>query len=79
MNGFVFVLLFVPLMAFIVIVLPTWVVLYYRDKARQSHTLSADEWSELQRILETTERLESRLASLEAILDSDHKGWRNNP
>jgi phage shock protein B len=79
MNGYVFVLLFVPLMAFIVVVLPTWVVLHYRDRNRHSHTLSADEWRELQRMLETTERLESRLASLEAILDSEHKGWRNNP
>ena len=79
MNGLVFTLLFVPLMAFTVIVLPTWLTLHYRDRNRHSHALSADEWKELQRMLEMTERLESRLASLEAILDNEHKGWRNNP
>jgi phage shock protein B len=77
MNGFVFALIFVPLMAFMLVVLPTWLVFYYRDRNRQSHSLSADEWQELQRMIETTERLERRLAALETILDRDHTGWRN--
>jgi phage shock protein B len=79
MNGYVFALIFVPLMAFMVVVLPMWVVLYYRDRNRQTHTLSSDEWRELQRMFESTERLEARLAALESILDNEHKGWRNNP
>lgn len=79
MNGYVFALIFVPLMAFILVVLPTWLVFYYRDRSRLSHSLSADEWRELQRIVETTEQLESRLAALETILDRDHRNWRNTP
>jgi phage shock protein B len=79
MNGFVFALIFVPLMAFMLVVLPTWLVFHYRERTRQSHTLTADEWSELRGMLETAERLERRLAALETILDRDHAGWRNNP
>ena len=77
MSSQLLTLVLVPLIAFIVVVLPLWIVLYYRDRNRQSHALSADEWKEIMRMIETTERLETRLAALEAILDSDHKGWRN--
>jgi len=77
MSGLVFTLLFVPLLAFVLVVLPMWITLYYRDRNRQSHALSSEEWDEIRRMIETTERLESRLVTLEAILDADHKGWRN--
>ena len=76
MNGYVFTLVFVPLMSFIVVVLPMWIVLSYRDRNRRSRALSDDEWTEIRRTLELSEKLDQRLASLEAILDSDHKGWR---
>lgn len=77
MSGEVVALLLVPLLAFVLFVLPLWIVLYYRERSRQSHALSADEWKEIARMIETTERLEQRLATLEAILDQDNKGWRN--
>ena len=77
MNGYVFTLLFVPLIAFIVIVLPTWIVLNSRDRNRRSRALSDDEWQEIKRTLQMTEKLDQRIATLEAILDTDHKGWRN--
>ena len=77
MNGYVFTLLFVPLLVFLLIVLPMWIRAYYRDRDRQSRALSDDEWQEIRRTLELTEKLEQRLATLEAILDSDHRGWRN--
>ena len=76
MNGYVFTLLFVPLIAFTVIVLPTWLTMYYRDKNRQSRELSGAEWEEIQRTLEHAEHLEQRVVSLEAILDAEHKDWR---
>jgi phage shock protein B len=77
MSGFVFTLIFVPLMAFIVVVLPLAITLWFRDRNRQSHALTGEEWTEVRRMLEATERLESRIRSLEAILDSENKGWRN--
>jgi phage shock protein B len=79
MNTLIFALVFVPLLAFILVVLPLWLVLYFRDRNRQSHALSNEEWQEVRRTLAMTERLDQRLASLEAILDANHKGWRNQP
>ena len=76
MNGYVFTLLFVPLIAFTVCVLPIWITMYYRDKSRQGRELSGDEWEEIQRTLEHAERLEQRVMSLEAILDAEHSDWR---
>ena len=79
MNALVFALLFVPLLAFMLVVLPLWLILYFRDRNRQSRALSNEEWNEIRRTLDTTERLEQRLASLEAILDANQQGWRNQP
>lgn len=77
MNGFVFTLVFVPLMAFIVIVLPTWITFYYRDRRQRSRTLSEEEWNEVDAMISNSERLEARIATLEAILDAEHQGWRD--
>lgn len=77
MSGLVFTIIFVPLVVFLVIVMPTWLVLHYRDKQRQSRELSVDEWHEIEQTLERAEKLEERIATLELILDAEHKGWRN--
>jgi len=76
MNGYIFTLVFVPLMAFVVIVLPTWITFYYRDKRNSSRSLSEDEWKEVDAAVANTERLSNRIATLEAILDAEHRGWR---
>ncbi len=77
MSGLVFTIIFVPLVVFLVIVMPTWLVLHYRDKQRQSRELSVDEWHEIEQTLERAGKLEERIATLELILDAEHKGWRN--
>ena len=77
MSGLVFTLIFVPLLAFVVIVMPTWLTLHYRDQRRQSRELSTDEWNEIEQILARAEKLDERIATLELILDAEHKGWRN--
>lgn len=79
MNGLVFALIFVPVLAFLLVVLPMWLTLYYRDRNRQSHALSSEEWQEIRRTLELSDKLDQRIATLEAILDRDNKGWRNEP
>ncbi len=77
MNGLTFTIIFVPLMAFLVIVLPTWLTLHYRDRRRQSRELSVEEWQDIEQTLERAEKLEERIATLESILDSEHEGWRH--
>ena len=78
MNGFVFTLFFVPLIAFVVIVLPIWITFHYRDKSRAGRELNADEWQEISKTLEQAERLEQRVASLESILDNQTPDWRKH-
>lgn len=68
--------MFVPTILFMVVVLPLAIVLHYRSLRHSTRSLNAEERAELERMLETVDKLAERLQSLEAILDSDHPGWR---
>ncbi len=68
--------LFVPMILFIVIVMPMWLNMHYKDKRRQSRELSQDEWAEVERTLERAAKLEERIANLEAILDAQDSHWK---
>lgn len=76
MDGNIWEMLFVPTTLFVVVVLPIWLNLYYRDKRRHSRELSQDEWAEVERTLERAAKLEERIANLEAILDAQDSQWR---
>lgn len=72
-----------PLLAFLVFVLPVWIVFHYltkwkRMKQREmgEHQVSVDP-QELRRMRDTALRLEQRLDTLEKILDEKSPGWRN--
>lgn len=72
-------LAFVPMILFIVIVLPTWLNLHYRDKRRQGRELSAEEWADLEDTLNQLEKMEQRVIALEQILDEKDSAWRDDP
>lgn len=74
MNPFEFV--FVPMILFLVIVAPIWLVLHYRYKSRMSQGISEQELGEIEAMLETVDKLTERIETLEEILDSEHKDWR---
>ena len=74
MNGFEF--FFVPMVLFLVIVAPTWIVMHYRSVNRSSRSLSEDDRESIDTMLVTVDKLNERIASLEAILDADHPNWR---
>jgi phage shock protein B len=74
MNGFEF--LFVPMVLFLVIVAPIWIVMHYRSVNRSSRSLSEDDRESIDTMLVTVDKLNERIASLEAILDADHPNWR---
>ena len=76
MSGYVFTLVFIPLILFLVVVMPVWITMYYKDKQRQSRELSGEEWQEIERTLDRAEGLEQRIIALEAILDAESKDWR---
>ena len=71
-----FEMLFVPMVLFMVIVAPTWIVMHYRSVNRSSSQLSEDERQSLEEMLVAVDQMADRIESLESILDADHPNWR---
>ena len=69
-------MLFVPMVLFIVIVAPTWIVMHYRSVNRSSSQLSEDDRQALEEMLVAVDQMADRIESLESILDADHPNWR---
>jgi len=69
-------LLFVPLILFVTIVVPLWLVLHYVTRWRQSKTLSSEDEKMLLELWQSAQRMEARIETLETILDADAPGWR---
>ncbi len=75
MSGTVFI--FVPLVVFLVIVAPLWLILHYWSNSRAKQGLSEEDQHALEDMMQSVEKLTSRISNLEAILDEQHTGWRN--
>ena len=73
-----FEMLFVPMVLFMVIVAPTWIVMHYRSVNRSSSQLSDDDRQALEEMLIAVDQMAERIDSLESILDADHPNWRQN-
>ena len=72
-----FEMLFVPMVLFMVIVAPIWIVMHYRSVNRSSSQLSEDERQALEEMLVAVDQMADRIESLESILDADHPNWRH--
>jgi phage shock protein B len=62
---------------FMVIVVPLWLILHYSSKARIAKNLSKADEETLAELWSLSEKLESRVESLETILDREVTDWRN--
>ena len=71
-----FEMLFVPMVLFMVIVAPTWIVMHYRSVSRSSRQLTDEDREALEAMLVAVDQLSGRIESLESILDADHPTWR---
>ena len=71
-----FEMLIVPMVLFMVIVAPTWIVMHYRRVNRSSSQLSEDDRQALEDVLVAVDQMADRIESLESILDADHPDWR---
>ena len=71
-----FEMLFVPMVLFMVIVAPTWIVMHYRSVNRSSSQLSEDDRQALEEMLVAVDQMAGRIESLESILEADHPNWR---
>ena len=72
-----FEMLFVPMVLFMVVVAPIWIVMHYRSVNRSSSQLSEDERQSLEEMLVAVDQMADRIESLESILDADHPNWRH--
>lgn len=68
--------LFVPMVLFMVIVAPIWIGMHYKSVKRSSRSLNAEDRENIERLLETVDKLSERIATLEALLDAEHGDWR---
>ena len=74
MNMAVF--FFVPVIIFMGLVAPLWLVLHYLSKRRSAKGLAEEDRIELDDLLKTADRLTDRIEILERILDADSPNWR---
>lgn len=67
----------IPLIVFIVIVAPIWLILHYATRNSASKRLTSKDESLLQELHENARRMEDRIHNLERILDADAPEWRS--
>lgn len=75
MNMAVF--FFVPVIIFMGLVAPLWLVLHYLSKRRSAKGLAEEDRVELDDLLKTADKLTDRIEILERILDADSPNWRD--
>lgn len=68
--------LHVPIILFLAIVAPTWIIAHYVVRWRTAKTLSAEDEKMLAELWELAPRMESRINTLERILDAEAPDWR---
>jgi phage shock protein B len=75
MDGIV-VAFFVPVVCFLVIVAPIWIIFHYKSKSNVVNGLTASERAELEEMIEVANKMAARIETLESILDVESPGWR---
>jgi phage shock protein B len=70
-----------PFIIFMVIVAPIWIIAHYLSRSRRENilkaaTLSGEDQELLGRMMALLEKMESRIGSLERILDVEDPRWR---
>lgn len=66
----------VPLVIFVLFVLPIWLWLHYSNRQNSATELSQRELQRLQALTEDARRMRERIQALEEILDAEHPNWR---
>ena len=69
-------ILVAPIMIFMVIVAPLWLILHYRSKKQVSQGLSEHEHRQLIELANKAEKMAERVETLEALLDHESPQWR---
>ena len=70
-------ILMAPIIIFLLVVAPIWLVLHYRSKRQISQGLTEEEYIQLSELSELADKMADRIKTLEAILDAETPDWRN--
>ncbi len=68
--------LMAPIIIFMLIVAPIWLVLHYRSKRQVSQGLTEEEFTQLNDLIAKADKMAARIETLEAILDAESPEWR---
>ncbi|MFT5788863.1 MAG: phage shock protein B [Shewanella sp.] len=69
-------ILIAPIIIFMIIVAPIWLILHYRSKRQVSQGLTEEEFGQLNELISKADKMSQRIETLEAILDSEAPQWR---
>ncbi|MBI6550351.1 envelope stress response membrane protein PspB [Xenorhabdus lircayensis] len=72
--GYIF--LGIPLIIFVLFVLPIWLWLHYSNQNANRGQLGNSEIQRLEQLTENARRMQERIKTLEDILDAEHPNWR---
>jgi phage shock protein B len=61
----------VPLILFLVIVAPIWIIAHYTTRWRMAKTLSPEDEKQFAELWQTAEHMEQRIDSIERILEAE--------
>ncbi len=67
----------VPVIIFMLLVAPIWLILHYRSKRQINQGFSEEEYTQLSELSELADKMTDRIKTLEAILDAETPDWRN--
>lgn len=65
-----------PVIVFLIFVAPLWLFLHYRSKRKTDSALSSQDLERLLVLSEKAEAMQSRVDTLERILDAESPTWR---
>jgi len=66
-----------PVIIFMIIVAPIWLILHYKSKGQMSQGFSEEEYAQLSELSELADSMAERINTLEAILDAETPEWRS--
>ncbi|MFQ3194663.1 MAG: phage shock protein B [Colwellia sp.] len=70
-------LIMIPVIIFMLLVAPIWLILHYRSKRQITQGFSEEEYKQLSELSELADKMTDRIKTLEAILDAETPDWRN--
>ena len=66
-----------PMIVFLTVVAPLWLILHYRAKKRDTRHLADDERETLDQLTRVAEKMEARINALEQILATEDPAWKD--